>query len=142
MYEIRKNGQKIAAKVRVNDIEEGLTFFTDDEDFLQIGAWRYAKGTNLEAHNHNFVPREVSRTQEFVYVVKGAVKAFIYDEEDEFIEEVVVKAGEALFLFAGGHGYQTLAEDTVVFEVKNGPYPGAEKDRRRLPKPAGARVEG
>ena len=32
----------------------------------------------------------------------------------------------------GGHGYEILEDNTRVLEIKNGPYPGPEKDRRRL----------
>jgi len=39
---------------------------------------------------------------------------------------------ETLILLKGGHGYEILEDGTRVLEVKNGPYPGAEVDRRRL----------
>lgn len=32
----------------------------------------------------------------------------------------------------GGYGYRILEDNTKVIEIKNGPYLGAEKDRRRL----------
>ena len=40
--------------------------------------------------------------------------------------------GDILILLTGGHGYEILTEGTQVLEVKNGPYVGAEADRRRL----------
>ena len=31
-----------------------------------------------------------------------------------------------------GHGYTILSDDTKVIEIKNGPYLGADVDRRRI----------
>ena len=52
--------------------------------------------------------------------------------EETKIETLIVKQGELLILLESGHGYSILEEDTTVLEVKNGPYLGAEIDRRRI----------
>ena len=39
---------------------------------------------------------------------------------------------EAMALLRHGHGYEILENDTRVLEIKNGPYPGAERDRVRF----------
>ncbi|MHC4278491.1 MAG: cupin domain-containing protein [Planctomycetota bacterium] len=129
---VGKKNQKLALRLRAEDIAEGLSFFSDDRDFIQVGTWRYEKGKRLLTHTHNFVKREVTRTQEFIYVVKGSVKASIYDEDEEFLEDLTLNPNEGLILFSGGHGYEMLEGDTVVIEVKNGPYPGAGADRKGL----------
>jgi hypothetical protein len=129
---ISKEGRKMALKFGLDDLGEGLSFLTEEEDFIQVGGWRYGSGRRLPAHIHNFLRRDAERTQEFVYVVKGCVRAFVYDEEEGLLEEIVLNPGEGLILFAGGHGYEVARDDTVVLEVKNGPYAGAEMDRRRL----------
>jgi len=129
---ITKDDIKLAVKFSIAEITEGLNFFSDENDFLQIGSWRYAKGKELAAHNHNIVERKINRTQEFVFVARGSLKAFIYDEKDQLVDKIEVNAQEGLILYAGGHGYEILADDTVVIETKNGPYPGADVDRRRL----------
>ena len=33
--------------------EEGLTFLTDDNNFIQVGLWKYQKGKVLQTHYHN-----------------------------------------------------------------------------------------
>ncbi|GIR20687.1 hypothetical protein CM15mP35_09480 [bacterium] len=33
--------------------DEGLTFLTDDENFIQVGLWRYQKGKVLQTHYHH-----------------------------------------------------------------------------------------
>ena len=127
-----KNNNKIAFKFSVKDFKDGLTFFSEDKDFLQMGSWKYAKGKKLLAHIHNVAPREISRTQECIFVIHGELKAFLYDENRNPLETLHIKAQEGLVLLSGGHGYEILQDDTVVLEVKNGPYVGAEADRRRI----------
>ncbi len=132
MKEVDCNGRKLAIKIERDDIRPGLNFFTGKEEFLQLGAWRYDRGKELAVHNHNRVPRQSDRTQECVVVLKGRLRASIFSEDDDLLEEITVGAGEALLLLAGGHGYAIEEEDTIVLELKNGPYPGADLDRRRL----------
>lgn len=132
MRVIETNGQKLAVVFGTADFPQGLGFLTEAEDFLQVGTWRYPAGTELAAHNHQWVSRTVERTQEFVWVVQGRLAATVYDEEDRPVAEVELGPGQGMILLAGGHGYRILEDDTRVVEVKSGPYPGAEADRRRL----------
>lgn len=129
---IKSGDKKIAMKIDLGDIKEGLSFFSEDGDFVQVGGWRYNSGKRLLAHNHNFAERKIDRTQEFIFVLKGSLKAFIYDDNDRPLEELFLTANEGLVCFSGGHGYEILHDDTVVIEVKNGPYLGVDIDRRRL----------
>ena len=40
--------------------------------------------------------------------------------------------GDVVILLRGGHGYDIIEDGTQVLEIKNGPYLGAEVDRRRI----------
>ena len=133
MKEIIKDNIVLARHIAKEDIRPGLNFFSKDEEFIQIGVWgHYEKGKELKAHIHNTVERVVNRTYEILYVMKGAILAEIYDLEENKIEVLTVNQGEMLVLLESGHGYTILEEDTTVLEVKNGPYLGAEVDRRRI----------
>ena len=123
---------KLAFKFSALNAKQGLEFLSPESDFLQLGTWRYGAGKTLLAHTHNIVPREINRTQECALVIKGSMNARIYDEDAQLVTTVRVNALEGVVLLAGGHGYDILEEDTIVVEVKNGPYPGAEIDRRRI----------
>ncbi|KAF5038306.1 hypothetical protein DSECCO2_555620 [anaerobic digester metagenome] len=129
---VSDNGVKLAMVLRPDDFKPGLSFFTDDSDFIQLGSWRYAAGTRLAAHNHNTVARESVRTQEAVVVLRGRLRAAVYAEGDALLGSLEAGPGDVMVFFAGGHGYEILEDDTLVIEVKNGPYPGPEADRRRL----------
>lgn len=110
----------------------GLNFFSQDEEYVQVGTWGYDNGKELLAHAHNEVKREVPWTQEVLYIRKGRIRANIYNNEDVLINTLEVEEGGVLILLTGGHGYDILEDGTQVLEVKNGPYVGADADRRRL----------
>ena len=128
---ITSKGERLAIYIP-SSWEKGLNFFSEEDDFLQVGVWGYEKGIKLQPHIHNEVKREAVRTQEVIFVRSGRVAATILDEEGNFTERLELGAGDTLVLLKGGHGYEILEDNTRVLEVKNGPYPGAEVDRRRL----------
>jgi len=129
--EIRDNGTIIARYVPAG-WKEGLSFHSQDDEFIQVGTWKYEKGKKLLAHAHNTVKRSFSHTQEVVHVRKGRVMAHIYGAEKNLIEDIMLHQGDTLILLSGGHGYDIMEDETEVLEVKNGPYPGAEQDRTRI----------
>jgi hypothetical protein len=111
---------------------DGLNFFSQDEDFIQVGIWGYGAGKQLKAHIHNEVKREVRWTQEVLFVRTGKLRANIFDTTEKKVAELEVNGGDVIILLRGGHGYDILEEGTQVLEIKNGPYVGPERDRRRL----------
>lgn len=130
--EIRKNNEILARHITSDEIKEGLSFFSNDNEYIQVGSWNYNKGKELLKHIHNEVTREVRRTQEVLYIITGKIEAEIYDLEKSLIETITVNKGDILILLESGHGYKVLEEGTKVLEIKNGPYLGAEIDRRRF----------
>ena len=122
----------LAIVIRGEDWEEGLNFVSSEGDYQQVGIWGYDKGKKLAPHIHLVAPREVLRTQEVVFVKEGRIRADIYTEKEDFLKSVELEKGDTIILFNGGHGYEILEDNTKVLEVKNGPYVGADKDRKRI----------
>jgi hypothetical protein len=129
---IDKNNQVLARKIYISSTTLGLSFFSDDQDFVQTGVWKYNKGKQLLAHKHNIIERKSDKTQEVIIVFSGSLKAIIFDEENLKVSEVYVYPKEVLVLLNGGHAYEILEDNTEVLEIKNGPYLGAEIDRKRI----------
>tara|TARA_Y100000389_G_scaffold112923_1_gene110068 strand:- start:646 stop:1056 length:411 start_codon:yes stop_codon:yes gene_type:complete len=129
--EIIAKGIHIATIIKPNLSSEGLSFLTDDEDFIQVGLWNYKKGKRLDTHYHNTFSRESFKTNESVYVVRGKIKCNLYFENGEFISSHILDEGEMIIQFNGAHEY-FIEEDALVIENKNGPYFGPEKDRTRI----------
>lgn len=124
-------GKVLARMIPHNEWHEGLTFYSNDQDSLQVGTWHYAAGKTLGPHTHNEVKREISRTCEVLFVFSGRVKAIIYDHGIQ-VKELLLTRGDTLILLEGGHGYEVLEDGTKVLEIKNGPYLGPDIDRRLI----------
>lgn len=108
---------------------ENTTFITPDEFVQQAGFVVYGKGGKIASHTHKPIKREITGTPETLFVRKGKMIARFYSESHELKGETVVEAGDLLMLVHGGHGF-TMLEDTILFEIKQGPYTGlVEKER-------------
>jgi hypothetical protein len=132
---ITKDGQRLAMLIPDHAWQEGLAFYSEDDDYIQVGTWGYDAGKELLAHVHNAIERTVIRTQEVLYIRRGKIQAKIYDLDGCFVEEIMAQAGDTLILLNSGHGYTILEDGTQVLEVKNGPYLGAQADRTRIEVP-------
>lgn len=111
---------------------DGLSFFSQDPEYMQVGVWKYSANKELKAHKHNEVSREILWTQEVIFVKSGKIRADIYDSKKSKVAEIMMGSGDIIILLSGGHGYTILEDSTQVLEVKNGPYLGADIDRMRL----------
>ena len=60
---------------------------------------------------------------------RGKVRVDVYDEQKNYLESRILAAGDIIHLSSGGHGFVML-EDSVIVEIKQGPYVGElDKDR-------------
>lgn len=108
---------------------ESTAFLTPNHFGQQMGMIVYGAGTQIQPHLHLPVVREVHGTTECIVVRKGACELDIYDQNRQLIESRSLKTGDIVLLLGGGHGFR-MSEDTVLFEVKQGPYLGmADKQR-------------
>ena len=67
--------------------------------------------------------------QESWVVISGRVKCILYDIDNTIIATPILEAGDASFTLYGGHTYEILEEDTIVYEYKTGPYEGQKLDK-------------
>jgi hypothetical protein len=133
MIEIKEGELVLARHIPASEAwGDGLKFFSPDGDYQQVGTWGYSAGKVLLAHSHNQVARTVNWTQEVLYVRAGRIRANIFDTQDAAVTSLEAGPGDVLVLLRGGHGYEVLEDGTQVLEIKNGPYVGADADRRRL----------
>lgn len=123
-------GKEYALLIDGNHLPEGLKFYTDDKEFIQVASWKYNLGHETKPHSHKVCKRSSDITQEFVFVKEGSIEVAIYNDEEEVIAKEILKQGDCILIFQGGHKYRILEDATEVFEIKNGPYPGLEKDKQ------------
>lgn len=124
------SGQTLAVVVRSSWRPSATEFVTPDSYNLQMGAIVYARGESITAHMHLPITREVHGTNEVVMVRQGCCEVDLYDDGRSFVATVRLEQGDVILLLGGAHGFRML-EDTVLFEVKQGPYAGG-KDKERF----------
>jgi hypothetical protein len=114
---------------RCDEVEERTNVAPDDA-FLQLATMKLQKGKTFQAHKHLYKEVEPKTiAQESWIIVKGKVKAILYDLDDTIITEKILSQGDCSITFRGGHNYLILEDDTIVYEYKSGPYLGQEKDK-------------
>lgn len=129
--EIIYKGKLLAIIIRKGILPPGVHFISPLSAPLQVGTIIKKKGEHIRPHVHNEPVKTVRETQEVLVMESGKMKIFIYAPSGKQIYEGIVTTGDKIFLAAGGHGFEVL-EDTVIFEVKQGPYPGYEKAKKYL----------
>jgi len=110
--------------------KKGIHFFTPPELSQQVAYMQHEKGKAIQAHIHNPVPREVSYTQEVLFIKAGKLRVDFYNKSKDYLESRTLGPGDVILLATGGHGFEVL-EDLEMIEVKQGPYVG-ENDKIRF----------
>jgi len=105
-----------------------------DEQFLQLATLKLNKGFKFRAHQHIWKPSPTKNiiAQESWVVINGSVKVYMYDVDGTLLDTDIINKGDCSMTFEGGHTYEILEEDTVVYEYKTGPYLGIENDKKFL----------
>ena len=115
---------------RISDIKE-RTILIPDDNFIQCATLKMKKGKTFEPHKHitkdRHHPEQIA--QESWVIIKGKVKCIFYDLDDTIISTPILEAGDASFTLYGGHTYEILEDNTIVYEYKTGPYEGIELDK-------------
>jgi len=112
---------------------EGVAFPTPSDATFQFGFGEIISDKVLVPHIHKRVKREIETTSEFLYVISGEMIVDVFDEEEKFIEKVVLTDNMALLQFIGGHKVE-LKSKTKYFEIKQGPYYGRDFDKYEMKK--------
>jgi len=84
----------------------------------------------IQPHIHNYLPREVTYTQEVLLIKSGKLRVDFYDVSQRYFDSRLLLAGDVILLAKGGHGFEVI-EAVEMFEVKQGPYVG-EQDKTRF----------
>lgn len=126
---IEWRGEPLAYLVRASTKPDQTTFVTPDNFNFQLGFVVYPAGGDIVPHVHLPIERHIVGTSEVLFVREGRCEVDFYSPERDFVETKELVRGDVMLLLTGGHGFRML-EDTVLLEVKQGPYTGLrEKDR-------------
>lgn len=121
--------------IRSSLIREGRNNIIPNTEPLQLCTLRMNQGDTFVPHVHVRFEKTVHTTQESWVVIKGKVKVLHFDIEGRLLNESILEAGDVTVTLYGGHTYESLDNDTVVYEFKTGPYLGIEKDKQHITDP-------
>jgi len=114
-----------------DDFIESRTELVDPDQFIQCAYLKLDEGKTFRPHKHIWKEPSFDKmiAQESWVVIRGKVKVIFYDTNGELLDTQVLNAGDASFTLEGGHTYEILEDNTLVYEYKTGPYEGQENDK-------------
>lgn len=131
MVESVMNGEQLLAIIVRHDFRAaGIQFFTPGNFSQQLAYMNHPAGKIIDPHVHNPVPREVTFTQEVLFLRRGKLRVDFYDDDRNFLESRILEGRDVILLASGGHGFEVL-EEIEMIEVKQGPYAG-DQDKTRF----------
>lgn len=130
VIEVKRGDELLAIILRASYSESGIHFLTPDDLSQQLAFMRHPTGKVIAPHVHNPVARQVTYTQEALFIRRGRLRVDFYDQAQQYLESYELRTGDVILLVKGGHGFEVL-EDTEFIEVKQGPYAG-EQDKTRF----------
>ena len=128
---VSEDGTVLHLVHRLNESKEQRTNLVEEDQFIQCSFLSMKKGTSFKPHQHIWKSPSYDNViaQESWVVISGSVLVSFYDTNGVILEELVLEAGDASFTLQGGHTYEILEDNTLVYEYKTGPYEGQEKDK-------------
>ena len=129
LEEIADRGKPLAYIIHGDLNPDRTTFLVPPECNLQVGFVVYPTGGEIARHTHCALERHIVGTPEVLVVRKGHCEVAIYNEARDHVATRELRPGDILVIVAGGHGFR-MFEDTVLLEVKQGPYIGLNEKER------------
>jgi cupin fold WbuC family metalloprotein len=133
---------KIFSRVNPNQLIAVFLFFSnkissrvdlvDKNQPLQFSVIPLRRDTKVRPHKHLKLDRTSDQTQEVWIVIKGKLKVQIFDVNGECLHSANMRRGDVVQYISGGHSISSKTNNSIIFEVKNGPYFGPELDREYL----------
>jgi mannose-6-phosphate isomerase-like protein (cupin superfamily) len=126
---ISENNSILAYLIYNSENPNKTTFITTPDLNFQAGFIIYPEGSEIPRHFHHPVQRSIQGTSEVIIIREGTCIVDIYTSTKELIASRPMDKGDIVMFFSGGHGFR-ITENTVLFEIKQGPYPGTEEKER------------
>ena len=120
-----RDGTVLALVIPQQGISPGIRFFTDPTASMQVGVMRRSRGYEVKPHSHLQYERKIIGTNEVLFIFSGMVRVSIYELDGTLVQAQVLTGGDMVIFQGGGHGIEVLGE-SIIWEVKQGPYLGKE----------------
>ena len=126
---IAADGVELCYIIRAELTPDSTTFVTPPHFKQQVGFIAYPEGGEVQRHVHLPLERHLVGTSEVLLVRKGRCILDVYDDAKGLVASRELHTGDLMLMVGGGHGFRML-EDTVLLEVKQGPYLDCEEKER------------
>ena len=123
------SGVVLAYLVRGGAPPSETTFLTPHDCTLQVGHVVYPAGGEIPRHVHLPIERHLVGSTEVLLLQQGRCEVDVYTDDRRMVVTREMHVGDILIADSGGHGFRVL-EDTVLLEIKQGPYPGGTEKAR------------
>lgn len=123
------NGKPLAYIIRAEFDPDSTTFLTPPDFNLQLGLVVYPAKGEITRHVHRPLQRSIVGTTEVLVIKRGRCEIDIYNDDRGLVATRELRTGDTMLMVGGGHGFRML-EDTVLLEVKQGPYTGLDEKER------------
>jgi hypothetical protein len=125
---IEHNGTRYAEVIRADQTVDKTTFYSPAESSFQFGLLAHEEGYVEPPHYHRPFERMIDDLQQMFVVQRGIVGINLYDDDGRLLEEVILRAGDAIVLIHGVHAIRVI-EDLQAISVKQGPFLGDAMDK-------------
>lgn len=116
----------LAYVIQADFLPDETTFLTPPDYKQQVGYVVYPAGGEIQRHVHRSLERHIVGTSEVIIVKKGHCLLHVYNDDHELVATRELHPGDLMLMVGGGHGFYML-EDTVLLEIKQGPYTGVDE---------------
>jgi len=127
-----KEDKLIFSILKLEEIEDQRVDVCPENEYLQVCGRVMNSGFIVQPHKHLETSRTTDITQESWIILEGSVKASFYDLDNSFLCDRIIKKGDVVVFYRGGHGLEVLEDNTIFYEFKNGPYYGVKKDKEMI----------
>lgn len=114
------------------DFSNNRKNLSPEDQYLQASSFIFSKDLEVFPHKHLENNKTAKITQEALIVVSGSIEAVYYDLDNSVLKKVILEEGDCTITFFGGHSFKSLTDNTKVYEIKNGPYYGKDKENLKI----------
>jgi hypothetical protein len=111
-----------------NEPFENRIDLSDGKEWLQVSVMNIPPAKKVNPHIHK--PRAAAAgagiTQECWIVLRGEIRARLFDLDQTLLHEQALSQGHMLVTFYGGHSLECGTDGAMMIECKNGPYLGRD----------------
>ena len=120
------DSQCLACIIRARLAPSETQFVTPNDWGQQVGFIVYKAGSEIARHRHRPLERRIVGTSEVLVVRRGCCEVDLFTQAGALVCTRRLQVGDVIVIVSGGHRYRMI-EDTVLLEVKQGPYTGVDE---------------